>query len=278
MLHLVELLAGDVGNQHLERCFPNVRTELQRLDLAIWPREAVANIQEADLARRCPFRQIPDFPDRAIGNDVFSRDPSGDVVATLARRHRRFGLAPAPAAGDFIEVVEEVVPILVVELLDVLGKLRRSKNLARKLISPHILERDKLSRAGSEGMPPKLRQSRPGQTKRLGFIARTHVDLVLSRLPSVPAAGRRRRPGLQSSRRSSSRAWALRRSSWSWASASGDNASTCCLTLTSQGAELGFHVAAGPTAARPARCRVRCPVRCRVRCPVRCPLPSMPRS
>ena len=43
------------------------------------------------------------------------------------------------------------------------------------------------------------------------------------------------RLGLQLSRRSSSRACALRRSSWSWASASGDNASTCCLTLGDNG-------------------------------------------
>ena len=47
--------------------------------------------------------------------------------------------------------------------------------------------------------------------------------------------------GVQSSRRSSSRDCALRRSSWSWASASGDNASTCCLTSARQRAELGFH-------------------------------------
>src|SRR5204862_2896811 len=39
------------------------------------------------------------------------------------------------------------------------------------------------------------------------------------------------RLGPQSSRRSSSRACALRRSSWSWVGASGDNVSSCCVTL-----------------------------------------------
>ena len=52
---------------------------------------------------------------------MFSRDPSSDFVATDIRRLWRFRLAQAPSTGDFIELVKEVVPTLVVDLLDVMG-------------------------------------------------------------------------------------------------------------------------------------------------------------
>src|SRR5260370_33040547 len=99
----------------------SVHNEINRLDLAVLAREAITDIQEADLARWCPGRQIPDFADATIGDDVFSRYPSGDFVATLTRRLWRLGRALAPATGDLIELVKEVVPILVVELLDLMG-------------------------------------------------------------------------------------------------------------------------------------------------------------
>jgi hypothetical protein len=52
---------------------------------------------------------------------MFSRDPSSDFVATGIRRLWRFRLAQAPPAGDYIELVKEVVSTLVVELLDLMG-------------------------------------------------------------------------------------------------------------------------------------------------------------
>jgi hypothetical protein len=83
---------GDPHGQEVYRTGIIGETEINRLDLAVWAREAVTDIQEADLARRCPRRQIPDFSDAAIGDDLFSlpelrlrRDSYPSALATRAR-------------------------------------------------------------------------------------------------------------------------------------------------------------------------------------------------
>jgi hypothetical protein len=51
-LELFKLLAGNVSDQQVKWDSVNVQTKVNRLDLGVWARESVTDIEEAEFARR----------------------------------------------------------------------------------------------------------------------------------------------------------------------------------------------------------------------------------
>jgi hypothetical protein len=111
-LELIKLLAIDVGDPQAERHALDVETEIKRSDLAFGTSHAVVHLQEADLIGWSACRQVPDFADASVNDDMLVRHPGRHLVAALPDRIRPLGLALTATPGHLIQLVQKIVPVL----------------------------------------------------------------------------------------------------------------------------------------------------------------------